>query len=151
LYGHGRGPSGLSGDCGRSELDSRPKSLAKDEGWKRNKRRSIYQPVTNTRSAQDIADGQVISPVPEGYEGTDVGVGSPVSPPTQWHDFNSHRPTGTIRRENREAQSWMAPQAGTSPTYGHGEDDRVMIGEGRDGGAHGLGVLDLLDGDREAG
>jgi hypothetical protein len=149
LYGHRRGPSELSGDRERSELDSRPKSLANGEGGKKTKRRSIYQPVANARSAQGIADSPVICPMPEGYEGTDVGVGSPVSPPTQRHDFNSQRPTGTIRRENREAQNWMVPQAWNSPTYGHGEDDSVRIGEGRDDDARGLGVLDFLDGDRE--
>jgi hypothetical protein len=89
----------------------------------------------------------MMSPMIEDSEQANTGVGSPVSPPSQQHEFDNQRTIGTMARavgENVTTQSWMAPQAWSSPTHGPEEGNDVRNGEVS--GVHGLGMLDFLDG-----
>jgi hypothetical protein len=145
INGHGRGPSELSGDQARSELESVPGST-KGGSWRTDKRKSMYPPIANPRSPE--GPSPIMSPMIEDSEQANTGVGSPVSPPMQGHKFVNQETTGTMNRTDGEdvtTQSWMAPQAWSSPTHGPEEGNDVRNGEVR-GGAHGLGVLEFLDG-----
>jgi hypothetical protein len=105
----------------------------------------MYQPIANPRSPQGASP--MMSPMLEASVQANTGVGSPVSPPSQQHEFDNQGTTGTVKRTEGEdiiTQSWKAPQGWNSPTHKPEEGNDVRNGEVGDG--QGLGVLDFLDG-----
>jgi hypothetical protein len=148
MYGHRRGPSELSGDHPRSELES-GSGTSQGGSWKADKRKTMYQPMASPRSPQGMASSPMMSPMIEKHNDTNIGVGSPVSPPAQRHEFDSQGNPGMTESGAGPAvmtQNWMAPRDWEPPTQGRGERLDVRNGEEGDGGAQGLGMLDVPDG-----
>jgi hypothetical protein len=148
MYGYGHGPSELSGDHLRSELDSGTERQ-KSERRNADKRKSLYLPKPNSGVPQGMGNSPIMSPMIEEHDETNTGVRSPVSPPTQRHDFDNQSTTGTTGRNDKEAvktQSWMAPQDWDLPAQGRRARNDIRNGEEGEGGAQGLGVLDFTDG-----
>ena len=96
-----------------------------------------------------MASSPMMSPMIEKHNETIIGVGSPVSPPAQRHEFDGQgnsRATESVAGPAGMTQNWTAPRDWDQPTQERGERTDVRNGEEGNGDAQGLGVLDLPDG-----